>query len=845
MLEGQEEFATSLDQISTSPKLKAAYLDSRRTVVAQLSHGLELKGGSEGFSLQPAVKIESVKDARASDVGLIGYEAINGGKEIRFVVEPGKLGFRKESKGEAVIYVSGSFNRWGGTMDGSFKANPDWKMSWNAAAGRYELVKPVGAGEGQVPAAGAEFKFTEEKGGQEWFPSANVAVVVAAGGGKGTKEVLITLAQDADITADYKLVHETLKDAPVLKRGVLNDPAFVYNGDDLGHVYAASATRFRLWAPTVTGVEVLVYDQPEGGSGAAHQLKADKGGTWVGSVAGDLKGKYYTFRLTTGSAKTEVMDPYAIGAGVNGNRALVVDMKETNPKGWEAHQRPPFKQITDAIIYEMHVRDISSHSSSGIKQKGKFLAFTEAGTKGPGGVKTGLDHLKELGITHLHLLPPFDFASVDEKRPDQFNWGYDPKNFNVPEGSYATDPNGTARIREFKEMVMALHNAGIRVVIDVVYNHTSVGASPFEQIAPHYYFRYDAAGRLSNGSGTGNETASERPMMRKYIVDSVKFWATEYKIDGFRFDLMALHDVETMKQVRSALDQIDKSIIVYGEPWTGGASPLEPSQRMQKGNQKGTGIAVFNDNIRNAVKGDNDGAMRGYATGAGGQVENIKRGVVGGIAFDQWTFDFTLHPSESINYVSSHDNLTLWDKIAKSNSQDNEQDRIKMNLLSQAIVFTSQGVPFMQGGEELLRTKGGNHNSYNSPDSVNQLDWNRKGKYKEAFEYYAGLIALRKAHPAFRLATAEQVKQHLVFLEKLPANVVAFHLKDGAGGDPWKQIVVIYNPNRDAVEVTLPLAGQWEVAARGMKIAANGSVGAAVSGKATVEPISMMVLYQR
>lgn len=847
VVEGQEAFATRLDQVSTAPKVKAAYLDSRRSLTAQLSHPLELTGqGTEGFQLNPPLPIESVSDGRLSDLGLIGYQFINGGGQIRFVLEPGRLGFRKAaSDGKANLFISGPFNGWGGTAAGSFKPMEAWKMSYSGETGRYELVVPVGEGEGQVPRSGSEFKFTEDRGGgQEWYPSANIAISAPAG--KGTYEVLITLAADADITRSYTLEHAQMEPSLVLKRGVLDDPAFVYTGDDLGHRYGTSGTRFRLWAPTVSGVEVLLYDGPTGGSPQAHPMRADAGGTWLAEIPGNLKDRYYTFRLLSGGTKAEVMDPYAVGAGINGNRALIVNLKETNPPGWETHRRPPFGPITDAVIYEVHVRDLSTHVSSGITDKGKFLGLAQGGTRGPGGVKTGLDHLVELGITHVHLLPPFDFASVDEARPDQFNWGYDPKNFNVPEGSYATDPNGTARITEFKQMVQALHQAGLRVVIDVVYNHTSVGASPFEEIAPHYYYRWDAAGRMANGSGTGNETASERPMMRKYIVDSVRYWATEYQIDGFRFDLMGLHDVETMRQVRQALDQIDPSIIVYGEPWTGGASPLEPSVRMGKGAQKGMNIAVFNDHIRNAIKGDNDGVIRGFATGAGALTMNIQRGVVGSIDFDNWIADFTRHPGESINYVSSHDNLTLWDKIANSNKVETAENRIRMDLLSQAIIFTSQGVPFMQGGEELLRTKGGNHNSYNAPDSVNQFDWSRKQKYRQVFDYYQGLIAIRRAHPAFRLTTAEAVRQHLQFLEPLPPNTVAFWLKDGAGGDSWRQIVVIYNPNQHEVEVKLPLPGAWQVAAHGTT-AGNGPVAGIkpVTATAKVPPISMMLLYQQ
>jgi len=646
------------------------------------------------------------------------------------------------------------------------------------------------------------------------------------------------------MTTDYTLEHDAFLKEPVLQRGVLDDPAFVYTGDDLGHTYSPAATRFRLWAPTAAGIAVMLYAEPEGGAGVAHPLTRDQGGTWVTEVPGDLKGCYYTFRLSTGSATMEVMDPYAIGAGVNGNRALVVDLPETDPPGWQTHARPPLKQPTDAILYEIHVRDLSTSPDSGISNKGKFLGFTESGTTGPGGVKTGLDHLQELGVTHVHLLPSFDFASVDESRSDQFNWGYDPKNFNVPEGSYATDPNGTARIREFKQMVQALHEAGLRVVMDMVYNHTFKGAAPFELIAPFYYYRWDPSGKPSDGSGTGNETASERPMMRKYILDSLRFWAQEYKIDGFRFDLMALHDQETMHQARAALDHIDPTILMYGEPWTGGASPLDDSLRMNKGAQKGMRIAVFNDNIRNAIKGDNDGVCRGFATGAGLQQTNIQRGVVGAIDYDSWVFDFAQQPGESINYVSSHDNLTLWDKIGNSNRDDSEQDRLKMDLLAQAIVFTSQGIPFMQGGEEMLRTKGMNHNSYNAPDSVNQLDWSRKTKYAEAFRYYQGLIALRKAHPALRLATAGEIKRHLVFLEPMPPGTVGFWLQENAGGDSWRNIVVIYNPHKGDVTVDLPAAGVWSVAASGVDIGAAAEGVGPVSDRVQVPPISMTVLYQ-
>ncbi|HYF92816.1 MAG TPA: type I pullulanase [Symbiobacteriaceae bacterium] len=831
------------ERSGTWPRIRAAYMESRRTILAVLSHPIELTEATSGFRTTPPLRIDSVKDAHHADAGLIGYEFINAGRQVRFVLEPGRLGLPRDDQGDSHIYISGTFNDWSNTAAGAFAALPDWKMQFNAAAHRYELTVPVGTEPGLVPAHGAEFKFTRDhSGGQDWYPLRNIKMVQGSPTGKGTSEVLIALAEDADVACAYMLHHPKLRATAIVKRDVLTDPAFVYHGDDLGHTYGPSATRFRLWAPTAADVRVLLYSTPEGGRPVGTvQLAADRGGTWYGESDGDLKNLYYTFLLESGGKVVEVMDPYAVGAGVNGDRALVVDWQETNPEGFAAHRRPPFSgRATDAVLYEIHVRDISTAANSGIRHKGKFLAFTETGTTGPDGVSTGIDHIKELGVTHVHLLPVFDFGSTDERRDDQFNWGYDPKNFNVPEGHYATDPNGTARIKEFKQMVRAFHEGGLRVVMDVVYNHTMEGVSPFEAIAPTYYYRYDATGRLSNGSGTGNETASERPMMRKYIVDSVRFWAREYKIDGFRFDLMGLHDVETMKAVRAALDAIDPTIIIYGEPWTGGASALDAEHRIAKGKQQGLNIAVFNDHIRNAIKGDNDGGLKGFATGSGSQVMNIMRGVVGSIAYNHWIEDFCQEPGETVNYASAHDNLSLWDKIAKSNPADSEEERIRMDLLAQAIVLTCQGVPFLHGGEEMLRTKGGNHNSYNAPDWVNQLDWSRKARYSHVFQYYKRLIALRRAHSAFRLPTAEQIRRHLSFLDELPANTVAFRLKEHAGGDPWREIIVIYNPNRHEVPVTLP-GGAWNVAARGCII---GGESGQVYDVARVPPISMMMLWQ-
>ncbi|MFW6238942.1 MAG: type I pullulanase, partial [Halanaerobiales bacterium] len=413
-----------------------------------------------------------------------------------------------------------------------------------------------------------------------------------------------------------------------------------------------------------------------------------------------------------------------------------------------------------------------------MENRGKYLAFIEKGTVGPGRLATGLDHLSELGVTHVHLLPVYDYISVDDTDPEDYNWGYDPHLYNVPEGSYATDPSDESRICELKQLIMALHRRGIGVIMDVVYNHTfHLDTSPFNLTVPDYYHRFDSQACPTNGSGCGNEVATEKPMVRKFIIDSVKYWAEEYHLDCFRFDLMALMDKETMRQIETELEAIDPSILIYGEPWTGGLSALPPEKQMNKGAQQGTSISVFNDNFRNALKGDNDGHVRGYISGEYHREPEVKKGIVGSINYSDDLVSFTRDAGESINYVSAHDNLTLWDKLARSNGDCSEEERIKMDRLAQAIVLTSQGVPFLAGGEEFLRTKFGEHNSYNSGDEVNQLKWERKQEYLNTFMYYRGLIRLRREHPAFRMDTAAIIKENLSFFPT-PRYTIGYILRD-------------------------------------------------------------------
>ena len=640
---------------------------------------------------------------------------------------------------------------------------------------------------------------------------------------------------------------------------------FFYGGDDLGATWSKDKTAFRLWAPTATEVIINFFESGKGDKRLESiPMNKDVKGTWYLEKTGDLHGVYYTYSVTVGDSTKEAIDPYAKATGANGDRAMVVNLDSTNPEGFVDEKKPEFVDQTDAIIYELHIRDFSIDKNSGIKNKGKYLAFTEKGTTTRSGVKTGLDHLVDLGITHLHLLPTFDYATVDETTlmNNEFNWGYDPENYNVPEGSYSTDPHhGEVRINEFKQMVASLHANGIRVVMDVVYNHTSASAdSNFNKVVPGYYYRMTKDGQFSNASGCGNETASERAMVRKYIVDSVVYWATEYHIDGFRFDLMGIHDIKTMNAVREALDKVDPSIIIYGEGWTAGESPLLESERALKTNMGSldTRIAAFSDDIRDGIKGSVFNAEEnGYVSGRESMEETIKFGIVASTNHNQIdysminysSFPWAKEPTQTITYASAHDNLTLWDKLASSNPSDSEEDRIKMNLLSSAIVLTSQGTPFFQAGEESLRSKplddSGtlfDHNSYKSSDTVNSLKWNRKEEYSEVYDYYKGLIEFRKEHSALRMTKTSDIQENLKFMDGLDSNVVAYTIENSPNGEQSEALLVIFNPNRSETIVNIP-EGNWNVYVDG-KMAGTKVLKSIDDGKATVEPISAMVLVK-
>lgn len=654
--------------------------------------------------------------------------------------------------------------------------------------------------------------------------------------------------KDLSLTNEYTLEIDGYVWKTVTLGKIFNSEDFqeLYHYDgELGALYSKDKTSFVLWSPTATNIRLALFDAGNDVEAkAVKEMTKGKNGIWTLDVDGDLNGTYYTYLVTNNGVEKEVTDPYAKAVGVNGNRAMVIDLDSTDPEGWENDVKPEFVDATDAIIYEMHIRDFTIDESSGasMEVKGKYNGVWESGTTlfGNGDISTGIDHLKELGITHVHLLPTFDHRSIDETRLDevQYNWGYDPQNYNTPEGSYSSDPyNAEIRVEEFKTMVMELHKAGIRVVMDVVYNHTGATADSHLNLAvPDYYYRQNSEGGFSNGSGCGNELASERSMVRKMMIDSVKYWAEEYHIDGFRFDLMALHDIKTMKEIRTTLNKVDESILIYGEGWTGGDSPLSSEEQATKVNTVKYGdlqIAAFSDDMRDGIKGHVfEDATPGFVNGFDGLEDVIKFGIVASTKNDQVEYTggpnqysgygktpWANQPYQTINYASAHDNLTLWDKLQTTNPDSTEAELVAINKMSAALVLTSQGIPFFQAGEEIARTKVNddgsfNHNSYNAPDSVNAIDWTRKEEYSDLFEYYKGLITLRKSHKSFRMNTTSDIQEGLNFLEVTDSNVVAYTLDGKQTNDSWNNIAVIFNSNDNEVEVELP-SNDWTIVVNG------------------------------
>jgi len=659
--------------------------------------------------------------------------------------------------------------------------------------------------------------------------------------------------RQGDPTIHYSIPTTPIPKNPAIELSKLYDsPEFIakytYTGNDLGVTYTKTSTKLRVWAPTATAVNVVTYkefDSP-GSSGALLKMTYDTKGTWVATLKGDQNGTIFNYRVSVNNTVNEAVDPYVRATTVNGLRGVIVNLDATDPKGWST-SKPKFSgKPTDAVIYELHVRDLSMDPSSGIPaaHKGKFLALTDLNTSS-NGQKTGVAAIKDLGITHVELLPIFDFATVNENLPT-FNWGYDPQNYNVPEGSYSSDPTKpTVRITELKSAIMSLHKAGLRVNMDVVYNHVS-NANTFSQnlIVPGYFFRRDDNGNLTSGSGCGNDVASERPMVRKFIVDSVKYWTTEYNLDGFRFDLMGLMDIETINEITAALKKIDPTILVIGEGWNMGTLPAD-KRANQLNISKLPGVAHFNDQIRDGVKGSVfDSGDNGFATGKFTAKMNVLAGIVGNTDYSteivtKWT---TTAPGQSVNYVESHDNMTLADKITASVKDAKPADIAQLSQLAASIALLSQGMPFIQAGQEFLRSKGGDTNSYKSSDLVNSLKWGTQSANAATVKYYKGLIALRKAHPAFRMATTDLVKKNLKFLAS-PEGTIAYSINGSDVKDSASTIVVIHNANTTAQTITLPKSGSWSV------LVESGRAGTTVlrkitGGSVSVEARSTLVLTQ-
>ncbi len=627
-----------------------------------------------------------------------------------------------------------------------------------------------------------------------------------------------------------------------------------YNEDDLGVFWSPEKTKIKIWAPTAKTVELRLYkDGQTGESFFKTNLQPSGNGTWQTVLTGDYEGKYYTFRINDGDWLVETPDIYVRCVGVNGRRGQIYNPEKTNPENWHNDKKPHRTSFTDSIIYETHIRDFSVAENSGIKNRGKYLGFTEKDTKTSNGISTGIAHLQELGITHVHLLPVYDFFTVDEEHPlEKYNWGYDPQNFNAPEGSYATNPyDGTVRIREFKKLVQALHTAGIGVILDVVYNHTYfTKESAFNQTVPGYFYRQNEDGTFSNASGCGNEFATERAMARKYIIDSLKYWTNEFHVDGFRFDLMGVYDLETMKSIRAELDKTDPGLFLYGEGWAADRSPMPEQFRAVKNNiNQLPNIAAFNDNFRDALKGNHGNKKsKGFVSGLELAEEPVKFGIVGAINHPQINFDFietlqhawAAEPNQCINYVSCHDNYTLFDKLKMSLPKATDIELRKMVKLTGALILTSQGVPFLHAGVDFCRSKDGNGNSYKSPDSVNQIDWHRKEQYHDVFEYFRKLIQLRKNHPAFRMATSNLIQTNLNFCIPYEMGVISYCLTGNAVGDPFKTIIAIFNANKK--EVSIPIQeGLFKIIAKGDELNEAG-IGEPVSDTVAVAPVSMTLL---
>lgn len=676
-------------------------------------------------------------------------------------------------------------------------------------------------------------------------------IEIAAATAKDGNIYELKLNSELDLYSAYSIEFDDNKYSvtmPVLFSTQQFEDKFTYTGTDLGANWSKDSTFFRVWAPTATEMYVNLYESGNEGETdliKSVQMTQAEQGTWTVTVGGDLNGTYYTYTVTVNGSEAETIDPYARTAGANGKRGMIIDLDSTDPDGWENDRNPHAgEKINDAIIYEGHIRDLTINSEANVVSKGKYLGLAETGTRTGSGVATALDHMVELGITHLHILPMYDFGSVDETSAiNRYNWGYDPVNYNIPEGSYATDANnGEVRVAEVKQMVQALHNNGISVVMDVVYNHVySAKEFSVNVLVPGYFSRVTENGSYSNGSGCGNDTATERSMVRKFIVDSVNYWADEYHIDGFRFDLVGLMDTETINEIVATVHETHPDVIFYGEGWTLTTTVTKDNVELctQPNSVHTPGFSYFNDTIRDGLKGSVFNTAAGFVSGSAGDKPKIERCILGA---DTWCKS----PSQTINYASCHDNNTLYDRLRLSNKDASDEDIVKMNNLAAAIYMTAEGTPFMSAGEEMLRTKTNkdgtyNSNSYNAGDTVNSLKWATlsEQKYADVFEYYKGLIAFRKAHSVLRLTTAEDVAKYVSTVTNDDLGLVITSIVGGPETESAEAIYMIFNRDSEAKKVELP-EGEWKIYVNGSKAGVESLKTA--SGEVSVEPISALIL---
>ena len=839
---------------AAKPRIKAAFLDGAKNVVFSTSTPQVLASGGNGFGVKDTTTGKTISAIAESDAyqfpGLT--PAVAG--SFQHLLK-GDSDWNANSTVTRMKQVSGDL--YEKTINipkaGTYLykvAYPNWTQSFPSGNVTLQVLAP-----GPVT-----FDFTPSTGGV--FDSIGSAGVALPPNGPGWKTDLISLKlKSAPNVRDSLTVAGTNMSAfPVIPRNVLNGKRYYFAGK-LGALFTPKATTFRVWTPTASRVTLSLFNTETGAVTKTVAMKPYKHGTWQAKVAGNLNGRYYLYNVTIDGQTSIAVDPYARGIAVNGTRAMVVNLGATNPPGWKKDKHLGVKNPVDSTVYELDVRDYSIDANSGVKAayRGKYLALTQHGTVGPGGVQTGIDSIKALGVKDVELMPTYAFNSVDETNPNVQNWGYDPRNYNVPEGQYATNPHGAARIREYKQMVQSIHKSGMGVLFDGVYTHV-YDASVFNPLVNEYYLRTDDSGGYISGTGAGPDLAIDRPMVQKFVEDSMIYWLQQYHVDGFRLDWMSLYGRSALTKISADLHKLFPHIVIFGEPWEssgdevqgGLAATQQVTEQDAYNGLRVPGVALLNDWFRNPVccgafdtnpeYGDGNPNATASAPYTIPSKQGVEQGLTGSIDYNATLHGWATNPSQTLNYATNHDGYTLWDRINDfSDKSASTADKISMDELTQAIIFTSQGIAETTEGEEMLRTKGDSNNSYNSGDATNEIDWSRKAQYPSVFAYYAGLFHLRNAHPAFRMTTGAEVRKNLTFLPS-PDPTIAFQLNGSAVKDSWKSIVVIYNPTASPTSVNLP-AGSWTVVGTNGTIGTS-PIGGAVSTSVSVPAYTAEVLHQ-